>query len=128
MRSITSFVGISLLLACVTLSACGDSFSPQSVSGTYELVSVNGEPVPTESVTAGSISLDENSTYSLLLHVQFEINGETINSTFGDSGTFSLVEPATVQFNSSDGADSAGTLDGNRLTVSSVGDIWVFEQ
>ena len=74
------------------------------------------------------MSLNENSTYSGLLHVRIELSGETINTTLTDSGTFTLVEPATVRFNSSDGTESAGTLDGDRLTVLILGDTWVFEK
>jgi hypothetical protein len=128
MRNIASFVGISLLLACVTLSACGDPFSPESVSGTYQLVSVDGDPIPTDFVKAGTLSLDENGTYSVLLHVQFDFDDETINTTVTDSGTYTLVEPATIQFHSVDGEDSTGTLDGDRITAFSLGQTWVFER
>lgn len=96
------------LLAAATL-ACGEPLSPRSVSGTYVLVSINGEPLPyavlqpipeeTITVLLGTVSLDidgnaiaverrrENpqnnpteTTYSRAS--QYELNGRAISFGF----------------------------------------------
>ncbi len=136
----------SVVLTGALLTACGDSFSPEGVSGLYNLVSVNGSAIPhSETVTvgpgmtvietfsAGSVSLSANNTYSVSITIG--IDGADFLTT--DSGTFELVEPATIRFTSSSLVVPAGnrllesfsgTLDGNRLTIIDDGDSYVFEK
>ena len=132
----------SVVLTGALLTACGDSFSPEGVSGLYNLESINGNPVPfsetetrfgetvTVTVSAGSVSLNANSTYSISVTTQFESAGTSRTDTDTDSGTFELVEPATVRFKQQggDGDTFAATLDGNRLTFIDNGDSFVFEK
>lgn len=131
---------IPLALASVVLIACEDSFSPEGVSGTYALVSVNGTALPfsetetqdgitvTVEISAGSLTLVANSTYTFSATFSVEGGGISFASTETDSGTFTLVEPATIRFTGSDGVTSSGTLDGNRITVIEDGDSFVFEK
>ena len=137
----------SIVLTGALLTACGDSFSPEGVSGLYNLVSVNGTALPysetvtvgpgmtvvTETVSAGSVSLSANNTYSVSITIG--IDGADIPNA--GSGTFELVEPATIRFTSSSLVVPAGnrllesfsgTLDGNRLTIIDYGDSFVFEK
>ena len=133
----------SVVLTGALLTACGDALSPEGVSGRYNLVSVNGEFIPssetvtvrpgftlTRTVSAGSVSLSANNTYSASLTIQIEdsAHGTSGPDTETDSGTFELVEPATIRFTSSDGDTFSGTLDGNRLTIIEDGDSFVFEK
>ena len=132
----------SVVLTGALLTACSDSFSPEGVSGLYNLVSVNGTAIPysetvtvgpgmtvTETFSAGSVSLSANNTYSFSLTIGIEGGGISISATYTDSGTFELVEPATVRFTSSiDGETFSGILDGNRLTIVDDGDSFVFEK
>ncbi len=130
----------SVLLASALLTACGDSFSPEGVSGLYILESINGSPLPfsetetqngltvTVAITDGSVSLNANSTFSFSLTISITLNGTTTTSTVTDSGTFELVEPSTVRATFSDGDVISGTLDGNRLTVIVEGDSLVFSK
>ncbi len=129
-----------VVLTSTLLTACGDSFSPEGVSGFYELESINGDPIPfsetitfdgqsiTTSITAGSVSLNENSTYSMSLTFQIEGGGTTISDTETDSGTYTLVEPASVRFTNSEGDTFAGTKDGDRLTLIEEGMTFVFRK
>ena len=135
----------SVVLTGALLTACGDSFSPEGVSGLYNLVSVNGEAIPysetvpvgqvIETFSAGSVSLSANNTYSISLTIGID-GAAGISNT--DSGTFELVEPATIRFTTSSlvvppgkrrlRGDFSGTLDGNRLTIILDGDSFVFEK
>ena len=137
MRRLASVVSTGALLA-----ACGNPFSPEGVSGLYNLVSVNGEAITwwgdaielgvtvTFTYTAGSFSLNANSTYSNSTTIEVERGGFSSTDIVTDSGTFELVEPATILFTRSVGGTFPGTLDGNRLTPGDgTGDIiFVFER
>ena len=114
--------------ALTVLVASGDAFS-QSVSGFYQLVSVNGNPLPySQTITAdevsaettmiaGSITLNENGTFSMSNEMEIVSDVFTGEQTLTASGTFTLVEPDTVQFTTEFDDQFAGTLDGDRLTV-----------
>ena len=79
-------------------------------------------------ITAGSVSLNANSTFSSSITFSLTIAGVTTTSTETDSGTFELVEPSTVRATFSDGEIISGTLDGNRLTIIDDGDSFVFSK
>ena len=130
----------SVVLTGALLTACGGNpFSPEGVSGVYNLVSVNGNALPWTSdqgatTSAGSFSLNANNTYSS--SVTGKSPSSNIPGTLTASGTFELVEPDTIRFTRSPGGMFSGTLggmfsgtlDGNRLTLSEDGDSFVFEK
>ena len=130
----------SVLLASALLAACGDSLSPEGVSGLYILETINGSPLPFSEIvtptltvvtTAGSVSLNANSTYSASITLSITVDGTTTTSTETDSGTFELVEPSTVRFTGSAtglGETFSGTLDGNQLTIIEAGDTFVLRK
>ena len=114
--------------ALTVLVPCGDAFS-QSVSGFYQLVSIDGNPLPySKTITvdevsaettmiAGSITLNENGTFSMSMEMEVVSDVFTGEQTLNASGTFTLVEPATLQLTTEFGDQFAGTLDGDRLTL-----------
>ena len=114
--------------ALTVLVPCGDAFS-QSVSGFYQLVSIDGNPLPySQTITvdevsaettmiAGSITLNENGTFSMSNEMEIVSDVFTGEQTLTASGTFTLVEPATLQLTNEFGDQFAGTLDGDRLTL-----------
>jgi hypothetical protein len=122
------------------VSACGDAFSPESVSGTYSLVTIDGEPLPTTATTtfnglpvtatvsAGAIALNENGSFNLTLDISAEFGDSFINTTVPDAGTFTLQEPSTIQFISNNVGQLSGTLEGDRLSVTYDGEAMVFER
>lgn len=126
--------------AVLLMSACSDAFSPESVSGSYTLVSIDGESLPTTATTtfndvpvtatvsAGSLTLNGDGTYTLLLDVSAEFGGSVINTAIPDAGTFTLQEPSTIRITSNNAGQVSGTLDGGRLTVSYDGETMVFER
>jgi len=106
--------------------ACGDSFSPEGISGTYNLETINGTDLPASSMdgsvyTAGSITLTAEGTFT----VSATWDGEEETSV----GTFTLVEPSTIRL-AFPGEDTlSGTLDGDRLTlIGDDGDTFVFRK
>ena len=98
-------VALSLLL----LAGCGDTpFTPEGVEGVYALVSTDGVAVPNQDVTSGSLSLQAAGTYTVAFDESTGV------------GTFTLVEPNTIQFTSGGQDifdDFTGTLNGNEITV-----------
>ncbi len=135
-RSCTT-VALLLAIACGEVS---DPFSPEVVSGLYNLESVNGRPLPfskteiqngetvTVATTDGSVSLNANSTFGLSFTFRFTLDTETATVTGHDSGTFVLVEPSTVRLTFSDGEIISATLDGDRLTITDDGNSLVFRK
>ncbi len=108
------------LIACmglvgVLLAGCGDSpFTPEGVAGVYALVSVDGQPLPADGVSAGSLTLLEAGTFSL--SVTFEGGGDPLTG----GGTYTLTGSNTIQFTSGGQDifdDFTGILDGNEITV-----------
>jgi hypothetical protein len=126
--------------ALTVLAACGDAFSPESVSGFYQLLSISGNALPySETITedgvtaemtinAGSVTLNENGTFSTSMDFEIISDVFTGDQTLTSSGTFTLVEPATVQFTNEFDEQWAGTLDGDRLTVGEEAGSYVYER
>ena len=117
----------SVVLTGVLLTACnGDPFSPEGVSGTYNLESINGNPLPELSIDgslamAGSITLNADGSMS------FSITWD--DQTESWSGTFTLVAPSTVRPDITGEEPVSATLDGDRLTiVAEDGDTFVFRK
>jgi len=131
---------LTAAVAAFLVNACGDAFTPESVSGQYSLVSIDGEPLPTTATTtyngvpvtatvsAGAITLNENGSYTLALDVSAEFGGSVINTTLPDAGTFTLQEPSTIRFISNNAGQLTGTLEGGRLSVTYDGEAMVFER
>ena len=108
MTRITAKSTIPLLLALFfTLGGCDDLLSGGGHLGEYELVSVQGEPVPNNVWESGTLTLESDDTWNMYLRSS---SGNTTAS-----GTYE-VSGSTVTFD--DGTDTfTGTLDGSTLTV-----------
>ena len=128
-----------VVLTGVLLTACGgDAFSPENVSGTYNLETISGNSLPvtqtddstgTVTFTAGSIILNANGTMSISTTITFtNIEGTTTTNTFGGSGTFELVAPSAIRFTFPDEETGSGTLDGDRITIIGGGDSFVYRK
>jgi hypothetical protein len=131
---------LTVVSVTLLISACGDAFSPEAISGFYELVSINGNSLPytmtyTEdgvtveaTINGGSITLSENETFGTAVDLEISGAGMTLTQTFTASGTFTLVEPATVQFTTEFGEQYSGVLSGDRLTVAEQDGSFVYER
>ena len=107
------------LLAAMSVLACDTG-----VSGTYDLVSVNGEELPftfeifgPATITSGSLTLSD-STFTATLTIY---DGDGDSEPFNLSGTFTLDESNVIHFTpgpeSDDDEPFEGTLDGDQITV-----------
>ena len=128
-----------VVLTGVLLTACGgDAFSPEGVSGLYNLETVSGSPLPFSmtddltatmfTITAGSISLNANGTWGISTTGSATIEGTTTTLTTKRSGTFELVAPSTIRFTFPDEETGSGTLDGDRITIIGEGDSFEYRE
>ncbi len=119
------------VLAGGLLTACGDDddiTGPESIAGTYILQTVNGDALPATvqgvEVSAASIQLNSNGTYTLSLTTEFF--GEQT-----DTGTFT-VDGSTVNFLDEGDVDEGdrftGTISGDTLTIVDEGNTFVFRK
>jgi hypothetical protein len=126
---------LALVLAVflpVTLAGCGDSTSPESVAGTYELQSIGGDPLPVSTsegnVRSGFVQLNANATFqanhtydgptSGTLRVIF-INGAYTRT--GSNIVLSFIDP--------DGGGTGtanATWSGDQLTIADNSGIWLY--
>ena len=75
-------------LAALTITACGDDpVGPDSIAGTYQLNTINGQPLPFTLIEDGSDRLELIAGTIVLRS----------NSTFTDSTTLRLTSGTTVQ-------------------------------
>ncbi len=132
---------LTVCLLSIVLSGCGDSFSPDGISGTYELTFVNGSAMPA-SVTvtdgglsaqitfeSGTLTLRGDGTYLFSLRSEITIGTATVTDTETDSGTFALQEPATIRITSSQDQEmGSGSVNGGTLTFIDDGITLVFEK
>ena len=129
---------VSMLALIGALAACGDAFSPSGVAGSYSLIRINGESLPTTrtlldgtTVTeeSGELVLTEERTYlrSLVLTLS---NGPTSSTTtISFSGTYTLVEPDTIRLVAPrTGFITGATIDGGRITLTENGLVSVYER
>jgi hypothetical protein len=132
---------VALVLAMVAplaIAACGDSTGPGSIAGTYELRSLNGDPVPVllesgpplEELTDGFVRLNADGTFVRSHTVRIRSGNsttiaiETINGAYAHSGN-----DLTLTFEDPDGGGTVsfdGLWTGDQLMVDDGIDIWVY--
>ena len=120
-----------LAAALAVLAACGDdSTAPddEDVAGVYTLLSINGQQLPAvvqqqgsdrAEITQGSITLNQNGTFTDVVQVRFTISGQVSSQTETATGNWTL-NGTTVTLNPTSPQGSTSytmTWDGNdRLT------------
>ena len=115
------------VLSVFALTACGDdSTGPgSSITGTYQLQTVNGQQVPATVlqtgndktvITSGSLLLNQNNTFFAAMTIESTVGGLVDSETQASTGTYTRNNDS-IQFTSS-GKTVTGTLSGNTLTVS----------
>lgn len=134
---------VALVLATVlplALAGCGDSTGP-GIAGTYDLRSLNGDPVPIlvasgpprQEITEGFVRLNSNGTFSashtLLITGS---SGSTTELTENIDGTYTRSgDNLTLRFEDPDGGEQVefdAFVEGRRLTVDDSFDTWVYER
>lgn len=129
---IASAAAVILALSAV---ACSDSISPESLAGTYQLISVDGElpfvidddGTTVTSVTAGTLTLTAAGTMTASLTVTATTSSGTTTEMEGSSGVYT-VDGNTITFTFAGEAPDTGTVSGNTVTVMSQGYTLVFRK
>jgi hypothetical protein len=140
MRRMLAVVGT---VAAVLLAGCDSGATTVStgngVSGTWNLVTVNGAPLPFVIQSTPKIELvseqlvvSGNGTFTQASQVR-TTSGTTVTTqttsgggTYAQSGTTASFTTASFIFN--DGTTGAGTVSGNSLTVAKPGRAYVYDK
>ncbi len=135
------------MLALASTLACGHAFSPAGVAGTYTLQTFDGEPLPvvvattiictatepivvTTSLVEASLTLRSDQQF-MRAFVLVADDGTTVSPlpVSTSLGTYSLVEPNTIQLNHADSeVVVTGAVEGNRITFTDDGVTFVYER
>ena len=132
------------LVLCLALllpvAACGDddgSGPSADVVGTFNLQTINGATVPAVvfqagadrlEVVSGSITFNENRTFSAALTLREAVGGvANPPETETDTGTYT-VSGNTVQLTAADGTTATATISGNTLTSNQQGFTLVYRK
>lgn len=114
------------LAAAIVLAAgaCGsDSTSPLlGASGTWSLQTINGTPLPVTlgsgvqavTVLASTLTISDNGNYNEV--VTLRPAGTTTNTTFTETGTWSLANGVVTFNDRTDAITYTGTVNGSTLT------------
>lgn len=126
---------LAVLLAMVlpvTLGGCGDSTSPESIAGTYELQSIDGDPLPVSTsegdLLSGFVQLNANGTFQASHTYDRPTTGSSLvivnNGAYTRSGSnvvLSFIDP--------DGGGLAmanATWSGDQLTINDNPGTWLY--
>jgi hypothetical protein len=130
-RTMRRLLALALLIASASCSS-DSSTNPTAASlpGTWNLSTVNGNPLPfilqTQNpkieILNDQFIVADGGTFTETWNARFtDASGVVSSAPFSDSGTWTL-NGATVTFHfTSDGASGTGTLNGSSLTVGDVG-------
>jgi hypothetical protein len=128
-----------LALSAASLLACGDSSGPgvSSAIGTWNLVSVNGSPLPYTvvliqptyrlEVLSDVFVATANGTFTETFTTRETENGTVTTTTETDNGTWSQTGN-TVTIVYSDATTSTATISGNTITLSEQGLVLVYQR
>jgi hypothetical protein len=136
MPKVATFVRSRALAATLaTAAACGDSTGSGGVTGTYQLKSLNGNPLPAiiiqvgndkVEVTAGAVTLNSDNSFSFRLTIRVTEGGSVTTEEDTSVGTYA-VNANSVVF-TSEGQSFNASLTGNTLTFIDEGFTYLFEK
>ncbi len=134
---------MTVVLAGGLLTACGDDGDATgtggtSIFGTYALQTVNGTSLPFVliqigndkiEVTAGSVRLNSDNTYSVSVTFRLTEAGTVTTETDTGAGTYTA-SGSTIQFSDSGDGEGpfTGSISGNTLTIIDEGVAFVFRK
>ena len=118
---------LTILLVSVALSACGDA---TGTAGRYILQAANGVDLPypsvlagsneTVTVTAGSMQMNSDSTFSAVFDLQITESGTTTTSTSSGGGTWSQTGNQ-LRLSLPDGSVQTGVVAEDQISLRSGG-------
>ena len=124
---------ISLLGIVFTLVACGHdsvgpSPTPATVSGTYNLTTVDGRTLPFTALdlgayqaklVSGTLTLRSDGTYGLQFGIRIEDSGNVRTAADSDGGLWNVNEKAITLASTHGDSTRSGTVSGNVITLQS---------
>lgn len=126
MRALSRLLAVALLAA---LAGCGgDSTSPRNIDpvGTWQLVSVDGNPLPAQiesedvevtlEIVSGTLLVNDGGTFSGHELYRQTVGSSTLTQSLDYVGFYSQSNDA-VAFRETDGSTYAGSINGNRMTI-----------
>jgi hypothetical protein len=125
---------LSLLIPMLAF-ACSDSTSPDVVIvGTWNLETVNGNPLPFtlpgtgEVVTAEAFTIQAAGRFTITTTFRVTSGGNVTSETIPDAGAY-VVSGSTVTFTyDSDGSQDIATVSGNTFTLTDIGEVWTYRR
>ena len=120
------------------LAACGDDDATgpgSSITGTYQLQTVNGQPLPYTifdfgankvEATQATLTLNENRTFNGAVTLRRTENGAVRTETVTESGSYTQTDN-TIQFTFLNNT-ATGVVSGNSLTVNTSGAVLVYQK
>jgi hypothetical protein len=139
-RNFTMRTLLAILVVAMS-SACGsgttDASAAQIVAGTYQLIAVNGSPLPAvntvvltapATIVQGNITLSNDMTWSSELSIQQVVDGQTATSSLRQTGTYSVARDQIRVVESGTGSLATGTVTDGRIVVTSRGTSFDFRR
>ncbi len=128
-------VALTVALAVSLLTGCGDATGSEAIASDFTLQTINGQNLPfvlaqvvvdNVEITAGSVRLNSDNTFSTSLTVATTEGGATASETTTVTGTYTL-NGTTLAFTSEEDTFS-GSITGNTLTISDEGVTFVYQK
>ena len=123
---------VLLALLVFGLVACGvDVTDPGSVSGTYTLRSINGDPLPVvigpSEITAGSLTLNEDLTCSISITARVTEDGIVTTETETEMCSYTL-DSGSITYTTSTGVASGLISDDFTIAIFTLVGVFVFKK
>ena len=129
----------TLLSLAVSLLAvgCGDDdpVSPATVlAGTWNLVTVNGQPLPftlpgtSEVVTAESFTILATGRFTMVTTFRFTEGANVFSESIPDGGTYVVNGPIVTFTYDSDGSTDVATMNGDTFILEDIGRAWRYRR
>ena len=117
-------------------AACGDSFSPEGLAGTYSLQSVNEEALPATlaelgsnklEAMSGTLVLSDDGTYNLTTQLRTTNSESTSTDTTSDHGDWES-EGTEITLMDSDGGRTMGDVGGATVMLAISQVSWLYQR
>lgn len=134
------FVAIALGVLAMSSVACTDlvtGLGSYNVTGNYELMTLNGSPLPTIAYDDGfeqhqllveTFTIYSDGTYTDDYTVRVLTQAGSTQQTYRDVGTYQQNNSALQFRDSATGNVFTGSITGSTLTISQLGDVYVYRR
>ena len=126
-------LGIAFTLAACGHDSVGPSPTPSTISGTYNLTTMDGAVLPVTvldlgayrlNLASGNLALRSDGTYSLQLGIRIEDSGNVRATTDSDAGLWNVNHGAVTLASTQGDTSRTGTVSGDVMTLQSGGRVF----